>query len=241
MKARIKSNGHIVNVHETGERVISKNGIERIYISDDCSGIYYIQSELEFLQTNDEDTIDWNQVRIQAAIAAMKSLITCYEGVSNAEKKVIEESVICRRFGGRTQKERRTEMKRIIKFRGKRIENGEWVYGYLADEDYINDINSIDLSSKQVNPETVGQFSLFYDKNGKEIYEDDILKFYHNNKEFVCVVGWNNKVGAWCIRLKYEAILGIRPLGEWLCDYLMEKNGNIHDNPELLEGGSDEE
>ena len=112
-------------------------------------------------------------------------------------------------------------MKRIIKFRGKRIENGEWVYGYLADE--------------------VGQFSLFYDKNGKEIYEDDILKFYHNNKEFVCVVGWNNKVGAWCIRLKYEAILGIRPLGEWLCDYLMEKNGNIHDNPELLEGGSDEE
>ena len=94
MKARIKSNGHIVNVHETGERVISKNGIERIYISDDCSGIYYIQSELEFLQTNDEDTIDWNQVRIQAAIAAMKSLITCYVGVSNAEKKVIEESVI---------------------------------------------------------------------------------------------------------------------------------------------------
>ena len=120
-------------------------------------------------------------------------------------------------------------------------EVGEWVYGYLADEDYINDINSIDLSSKQVNPETIGQFSLFYDKNGKEIYEDDILKFYHNNKEFVCVVGWNNKVGAWCIRLKYEAILGIRPLGEWLCDYLMEKNGNIHDNPELLEGGSDEE
>lgn len=38
-------------------------------------------------------------------------------------------------------------MKRIIKFRGKRIENGEWVYGYLADEDYINDINSIILKT----------------------------------------------------------------------------------------------
>mgnify|MGYP007082862924 CR=1 FL=1 len=83
-----------MNVHETGERVISKNGIERIYVNDDCNGIYYSQSELEFLQTNDEDTINWNQVRIQAAIAAMKSLITCYEGVSNAEQKVIEKSVI---------------------------------------------------------------------------------------------------------------------------------------------------
>ena len=84
MKARIKSNGHIVNVHETGERVISKNGIERIYISDDCSGIYYIQSELEFLQTNDEDTIDWNQVRIQAAIAAMQGILSDEEEVGYA-------------------------------------------------------------------------------------------------------------------------------------------------------------
>lgn len=83
-----------MNVHETRERVISKNGIERVYISDDCSGIYYSRSELEFLQTKNEDTTDWQQVRIQAAIAAMKSLITCYEGVSNAEQKVIEKSVI---------------------------------------------------------------------------------------------------------------------------------------------------
>ena len=74
MKARIKSNGHIVNVHETGERVISKNGIERTYISDDCSGIYYSQSELEFIQKPKDDT-DWNQVRIQAAIAAMQGMV----------------------------------------------------------------------------------------------------------------------------------------------------------------------
>lgn len=84
MKARIKSNGHIVNVNETGERVISKNGIERVYISDDCSGIYYSQSELEFLQTNDEDTIDWNQVRIQAAIAAMQGILSDEEEVGYA-------------------------------------------------------------------------------------------------------------------------------------------------------------
>ena len=84
MKARIKSNGHIVNVNETGERVISKNGIERVYINDDCSGIYYSQSELEFLQTKNEDTIDWNQVRIQAAIAATQAF--CNDKTLSCEK-----------------------------------------------------------------------------------------------------------------------------------------------------------
>ncbi len=45
---------------------------------------------------------------------------------------------------------------RTIKFRGKRIDNKKWVYGYLADEDYINDINSIDLSSIEVDRDTIG-------------------------------------------------------------------------------------
>ena len=73
-----------MNVHETRERVISKNGIERTYISDDCSGIYYSLSELEFLQTNGEDTIDWNQVRIQAAIAAMQRILSDEDEVGYA-------------------------------------------------------------------------------------------------------------------------------------------------------------
>ena len=45
-------------------------------------------------------------------------------------------------------------MNRTIKFRGKRIDNEKMVYGYLADEDYINDINSIDLSSIEVDRDT---------------------------------------------------------------------------------------
>ena len=73
MKARIKSNGHIVNVHETGERVISKNGIERTYIGDDCSGICYSQSELEFIKEPPVKDIDWEQRRYEIAKVAMAS------------------------------------------------------------------------------------------------------------------------------------------------------------------------
>lgn len=85
-----------MNVHETRERVISKNGIERVYISDDCSGIYYSQSELEFLQTNDEDTIDWNQVRIQAAIATMQGIYSnCSKECSRMKiSRIAETSVM---------------------------------------------------------------------------------------------------------------------------------------------------
>lgn len=60
-------------------------------------------------------------------------------------------------------------MNRTIKFRWKSIDNGEWVYGFLADEDYINDIDSIDLSSIEVERETVGQFTGLFDKNGIKV------------------------------------------------------------------------
>lgn len=91
MKARVKATGEIIELDEIN---ISVMDYARGIYKDKSNGTKYKCRELEFLQTKNEDTIDWNQVRIQAAIAAMKSLITCYEGVSNAEKKVIEKSVI---------------------------------------------------------------------------------------------------------------------------------------------------
>ncbi len=126
---------------------------------------------------------------------------------------------------------------RDIKFRGK-IKNSKvnkWVYGYLVDECHINEKNQ--LGYTPIRKETIGQYAGLKDKNGKEIYEEDIIKIKHkfDNTEYICEIIYID--GAF--RTK-KFIFGsyYDCLYYWYAnDCEIEVIGNIYDNPELLEEG----
>lgn len=87
-------------------------------------------------------------------------------------------------------------MNREILFRGKRVDNGEWVYGY-----YIAVFSHSIVDDRgvafEVNPKTIGQYTGLKDKNGKKIFGGDILKSYYDKPG---IVKWNNEIGAFQIK-----------------------------------------
>ena len=139
---------------------------------------------------------------------------------------------------------------RTIKFRGKTELTGEWVYGFFSmgssvrfehpkqDERVVPRYLIDDGLLHDVIPETVGQFTGLHDKNGKEIYEGDILKM--GNCDFRGVVQWH-KNGYFYINEYYPKVIDddYSPLGNML-RYDMDVIGNVFDNHELMEEGGEQ-
>ena len=143
-------------------------------------------------------------------------------------------------------------MNRQILFRGKRVNNGKWVEGYLFDDGYqeprhvfvgglvideykgtacdkwyINGINFCD-----VDPDTICQYTGEKDKNGQKIFDGDILEAHLDDSfpEDVTRVSvtWENM--KWCMVQKWMNPYPFET-GEWKN---WEVIGNIFDNPELI-------
>ena len=130
---------------------------------------------------------------------------------------------------------------RTIKFRGIDLNTNKWLYGYLSWFDESPD-NGLFLNGKPVIPESVGQFTGLYDKNGTEIYENDILQVKIDGKEYNPLLVIYSEVYAGFCMLSENTLNNIiykphRPVNpNWWDEFKdeIEIIGTIYDNPELF-------
>ena len=125
---------------------------------------------------------------------------------------------------------------RTIKFRAKTLgDNNVWVFGDLHIRSAFAHIHT-DLGTKSnIDTDTIGQFTGLYDKDGKEIYEGDILLFHGEVKR---VVGYEDShMASFSLLSPYDlgfiSTFGTGSFEPFYCEVI----GNIHDNPEILKGG----
>ena len=131
-------------------------------------------------------------------------------------------------------------MNREILFRGKRADTKEWIYG-----DVQQNVDAVKIREQEqsiqriaksfvVIPETVGQYTGLFDKNGRKIFEGDIIEAHFDelfpDLATTLVVVWSDY--GWFGRDMEGNVDSLEQ--KWVSDFF-EIIGNIHDNPELLE------
>lgn len=140
---------------------------------------------------------------------------------------------------------------REIKFRGKRVNGGEWVKSMTISYGTIK--RKMSKIFFEINPgkwvgiipNTIGQFTGLKDKSEKEIYEGDIISV---NGKYPKLIRYIDEWASYCLAnltdldcdLKTRYWHQVSPC--WWTDYKREIKviGNVYDNPELLKGGNHE-
>ena len=138
---------------------------------------------------------------------------------------------------------------REILFRGKRVDNGEWVCGDIIHRRYYKNTDVVvirtedsgfdNYSDYEVDPDTVGQYTGLTDKNGKKIFEGDILKIiYKYQSPFDDDTKEYTDITTDVVHIDDEGLCFSYGKSPFLCvadnvtaEY--EVIGNIHDTPEL--------
>lgn len=143
-------------------------------------------------------------------------------------------------------------MNREIIYRGKRCSDGKWVYGFYVESktswighkphkswivsDAISNGGFFNILGRYaVKDDTVGQFTGLHDKNGKRIFEGDIvevtsIRYEDFMKKMLCEIVYDN--GLCCF--DFLALDRKRCMCATIPDAEIEVIGNIHDNTELL-------
>ena len=143
---------------------------------------------------------------------------------------------------------------REILFRGKRKDNGDWIYGVPITDEATNDayiitstagaslkseINNMCATGFRVIRNTIGQYTGLTDKNGTRIFEGDIVKItdFHTTAIAAVKYGSTNESTSWGWYFEDNDGHTYFLMSKAFCeDYNGIIIGNIHDNPELLKG-----
>ena len=139
-------------------------------------------------------------------------------------------------------------MKRVLKFRGKRVDNGEWCYGYLVDYNMICDWKSDEKHAFEIDAKTVGQFTGLQtdDDKREDIYEGDILKLNDDSYKvvvfddggYILLSPKEYKILKSGSHYYFNDYARADDLGKYYYDCGLlpcwKIIGNIHDTPELL-------